>query len=246
MWHRWTQVSPGKMLEGCPPSDELFLAYDGSLTIEAPMDITPDEFLRFARLDLSEGSRRGLSNSLSNAKRGIDGQVERILESLQITRNGQSFPAKVALLTEWGVVAPSIMRRVNSTRNLLEHEFECPKKEDVADALDIAQLFLSATRGLLRSFPINYTFADGPDDSQREIFLTLAIDMNFTHAKIIRCLDAPDGIEAVIPKAHPSFRECLKLSIAAYEAGTVGSFVRDLPQAPQVEAVFSRLRSHTD
>jgi hypothetical protein len=40
---------------------------------------------------------------------------------------------------------PTILRRINQKRNLLEHEYRNPEKEQVQDAFDVATLLLAYT-----------------------------------------------------------------------------------------------------
>jgi hypothetical protein len=47
---------------------------------------------------------------------------------------------------------PTIIQRVNSARNLLEHQYINPSPAKAAEALDIATLFVHATRRHLDSF----------------------------------------------------------------------------------------------
>ena len=55
------------------------------------------------------------------------------------------FPSKMKELNQVGVVAPRILRKINKTRNLLEHEYTLPSKEKVEDAMDVAILFITYT-----------------------------------------------------------------------------------------------------
>lgn len=115
-------------------------------------DINQYEFLEFAKNDFKNGDRQGLINSLSNSKRAIDCQVDKILLFFGINSkkwNLRNFPSKVKLLQDIGIITPRIVEKVIRTRNILEHEYKCPKKEEVENAIDIATLFIESSNGRL-------------------------------------------------------------------------------------------------
>lgn len=118
--------------------------------------VTPPEYLRFAEVDLAAGGSHGCVNALSNAKRAIDCQVTNILQGFGLSIPKQ-FPAKLEKIASLGLVAPRIVKKIVRLRNLLEHEFNNPEISEVEDAVDVATLFLEATRrvfsnGIVTSF----------------------------------------------------------------------------------------------
>lgn len=64
-----------------------------------------------------------------------------------------NFGAYLDYLGRCGVVSPNILRKLNATRNRVEHEYFVPDAEQVDDYPDIVELFLMATHGLLDRFP---------------------------------------------------------------------------------------------
>lgn len=107
--------------------------------------VTPPEYLQYAEADLLGGSSHGLVNALSNAKRAIDCQVTNILQGFGLSIPKQ-FPNKLEKIAALGLVAPRIIKKIVRLRNLLEHEFHNPQLTEVEDAVDVATLFLEATR----------------------------------------------------------------------------------------------------
>jgi hypothetical protein len=109
----------------------------------------PHDFLRFAQYDLDNRYEHHLINALSNLKRAIDCQLDTLLVGFglygEARKKKLSFPKKVALLNSFGIISPRILKRINQKRNLLEHEYVSPAKDDVEDALDIANLFIAYT-----------------------------------------------------------------------------------------------------
>ena len=122
-----------------------------SFSFDLAYEITPHDFLSFAEKDILQDDVRGFVNGLSNAKRAIDCQVEKLLAGLGLP-SARSFPKKMALLTELGVIAPRIVTKVVRTRNYLEHEYRKPEKEQVEDAVDVATLFVAALERSLDIF----------------------------------------------------------------------------------------------
>jgi hypothetical protein len=114
-------------------------------SLKHKVPITPAKYLSFAEKDLRLGGPRGLVNGLSNAKRAIDCQVFSLLSTLGLSTNG-GFPTRLERLSALGLTAPRILRNVVRLRNVLEHEYYLPKEQEVQDAIDVASLFLGATR----------------------------------------------------------------------------------------------------
>ena len=114
-------------------------------------EIDASEFLSFAKQDLEEDSERGRVNALSNAKRAIECRVDEFLTLSCLKgfslRHGWKLPYKMQVLQTCGVSAPSILRRlITSKRNLLEHEYMRPKdQQEIQNVVDVAELFLEAT-----------------------------------------------------------------------------------------------------
>ncbi|MBV9468617.1 MAG: hypothetical protein JO316_03515 [Abitibacteriaceae bacterium] len=127
---------------------------------ECEFEITPDEFLSFAELDISGEDSHALVNGLSNAKRAIDAQIDLVFQCLHI-RPGVIRRHKLEILNDLGIVAPRIIRKIRDARNLLEHEYKCPTKDQVEDAIDIATLFIAACSRTMHLFPKYLYIANG-------------------------------------------------------------------------------------
>jgi hypothetical protein len=132
--------------------------------VETPFQTKPHEFLRFAEYDLRSSYEHHLVNALSNIKRAIDCQLDSLLVGFGLfdesKRKKLSFPKKVVWLDSFGIISPQILKRINKQRNLLEHEYMRPRKNDVEDAFDVAKLFIAYTdkflcRALLECEPYN-------------------------------------------------------------------------------------------
>lgn len=119
--------------------------------VETGFDISPNEFLEFAEHDLIAKYDHHLVNSLSNTKRAIDSQLDSLLIGFGLSERAKkwNFPTKIDFLNSIGIISPRILNKINKKRNLLEHEYKNPNKEEVEDALDVAILFVAYTNKYL-------------------------------------------------------------------------------------------------
>jgi len=119
--------------------------------IEVGFDNSPDEFLKYAEYDLIAEYDHHLVNSLSNTKRSIDSQLDSLLIAFGLSKRSKNwhFPDKINYLNSIGIISPRILNKINKKRNLLEHEYKNPTKEEAEDALDVAQLFVAYTNKYL-------------------------------------------------------------------------------------------------
>lgn len=125
--------------------------------IDFPYELISTDFLKFAKKDLQMGYEHCLITALGNIKKAIDCHLEMLLVSFGFSsevkkRYKPSISAKIDILNDLGVIAPRILKKINDKRNLMEHEFIKPTKEDVEDALDIATLFIHYTEDLATTY----------------------------------------------------------------------------------------------
>jgi len=108
--------------------------------------LKPADYLNFARGDIIKGDVRALVNALSNIKRAIDCQLDVLLEMYGLLKlsikKKWGFPKKIEIIQKIGIVSPNILNLINLRRNKLEHYHEKPRKEEVTEFLDIAELFI--------------------------------------------------------------------------------------------------------
>ncbi len=130
--------------------DNIYIEGDGpDLLSYHSIDPDPKPFIIQARKDLINANNSEYFNSILNSRRAVRAQVDRILNSLGFEAKKMNIKKKIQLLRQLGLPSPNILKRIDEPRNNLEHNYVIPKKEDVEDALDIAELFLEATsRGL--------------------------------------------------------------------------------------------------
>jgi hypothetical protein len=100
-------------------------------------DITPEDFLQYAKCDLESDLAHRHVNALSNVKRALDCQLDCVRQALlgekEISRRRKkawgSLPRKVEALQTAGILAPPVLKKINHVRNVLEHEFQRPTPE---------------------------------------------------------------------------------------------------------------------
>jgi len=141
----------------------------GFESVEVPFGLTAYDFLEFAGQDLQEEHERSSVNALGNIKRCIDCLCDSLLYVMNYLKKSKKeklgFPGKIDLLGKLGIITPYILRKINSMRNLLEHEFQRPKREDVENAFDVATLFYHATGRFTRRFPSEFTMFSVDNDN---------------------------------------------------------------------------------
>jgi hypothetical protein len=115
-------------------------------------EIDPKEFLEYSIQDCQSADSHGFINALSNVKRAIECQSDIIHFSLGIPYKKLNFPIKIENLQRMGLTPPNIFKKINETRVELEHFYKRPSHERVADAIEIAQLFIDVTTLSLSDF----------------------------------------------------------------------------------------------
>jgi hypothetical protein len=161
----------------------------GRRVVQFPWDTDADEFLEFAiqDLDASEGDPRNAVNALSNAKRALHCQVDSILYALGfhacMSAIPRAFPGKLDIIRRLGVVTPRVLTKINSARNLMEHEYTRPQPGEVSDFVDIVGLFIAATSRLVYTTPDLCDFAH-VDFSKHDSHPSAEIELDAEHGRL--------------------------------------------------------------
>lgn len=135
-------------------------------------DLTPEDFLEFAKEDYRNLDNRGLVGVLSNSKRAIDCQVDWIISYLgfdYLCFNEKNYPNIKEIINEFEKeisydntlsfklrfiqaleIAPTfLISKIRKFRNRLEHEYIVPKENEAREAIEIAELFINATQNII-------------------------------------------------------------------------------------------------
>ncbi len=135
-------------------------------------ELTPKDFIRFSKKDINDDDIRGLINSLTNAKRAIDCQIDNALEEFGIKPDGLSkasdtlikhlqlnkknLPYKLKLIQSLGLAPGTLTSKVRNLRNKLEHYYKIPEKEEVEEAIEIAELFILSIESKIKILDDDY------------------------------------------------------------------------------------------
>jgi hypothetical protein len=136
----------------------------GTSLQENIFDISPKDFLRFAKEDLKEGDERGFINSITNSKRAIDSQIDETIEKL-ISKSDNfnpivndflkyfefesDIPIKLRIIHSLNLAPSLLISKSRTLRNKLEHIYKKPQVQEVKEALDVAELFIGSVTGKL-------------------------------------------------------------------------------------------------
>jgi hypothetical protein len=113
-------------------------------------EVSAEQYLLYARADLSCEGPRASINALGNAKRCMHLLIDNLLEHYGLLRHYSrvSFPQKLRLLDDVGLISLNVFRRLNIERNTAEHEYTLPNVDQVEDFVDVCQLLLLAIQRL--------------------------------------------------------------------------------------------------
>ena len=126
---------------------------------EFPYEVTPHCYLREAEKHLEQESVGGNRDALVNAKRGIDCQIEAVIQILGLRVNG-GFPSRINTIRSLGLVAPRILEKINRVRNSIEHDFTNPTRDQAETAVDTALLFVELTQRIFRQMVLQCAIYD--------------------------------------------------------------------------------------
>jgi hypothetical protein len=146
-------------------TDLLLIQNGGSSSNSSEFEITAKEFLRYSKLDFHSKNNQGLINSLTNAKRAIDCQIDETFSLLgidfqEIPKEAEyivslmefnnDLPYKLKLIQALNLAPAYIVAKARTLRNKLEHFYKLPSKEEVLESIDIAELFIRSIEGKTR------------------------------------------------------------------------------------------------
>lgn len=151
-------------------------------------EVTPEEFLNFAKLDYKDDSKKGLVGAVTNAKRAIDCQIDWIInylgyEYLEFNEEkysylfntinelekeeclNKNYPLKLRFIQALEIAPTSLISEIRTIRNKLEHEYILPSKEKARECIELAELFIDATQNkLFNRFITDYNIQNKYDD----------------------------------------------------------------------------------
>lgn len=135
--------------------------------------VSADDYLAYAKSDLQINGSQGSINALGNAKRSLHLMIDTLLQNYGLLAQNPRlrFPDKLALLDDVGLISLNVFRRLNVERNLAEHEYTVPSREQVEDFVDVCHLLRLAMEHLGESIPCRA--AVGIRESEEHVLLAL-------------------------------------------------------------------------
>jgi hypothetical protein len=245
-----------------------YLTWGGSFYFECKFDITPDDFLKFAKQDLQNKVERGIINAITNAKRAIDCQVDTLLSSIgykpntDLPQNVKDYIKKHSSYNEIVNIteriklvscleaAPSkVISKIRGIRNLLEHEYSLPTIEQAYEAIELATLFIGTINNVL------HTFIDGFEISSEEkkfegdsrlwknvMYVAYYDNDNYfqlgTTDKVKQYKQRPD----LILKTETQYLELIRLNIAIGTNGNIEDAFYDLIQTIKCDIPKNKIK----
>ena len=154
----------------------------GGTSLNYDFDINPRDFLKYAKEDINTKEVRGIINSISNAKRAIDCQIDNVLHNLGIDyhripksveafvkcfdlTNDTSFKSK--LISALNLAPNFLVSKTRVVRHKLEHFYKTPSIDEANESIDIAELFIRSIEGLLK-MPTNEFYITDNKHYQKE------------------------------------------------------------------------------
>lgn len=211
-----------------------FICWETGTPLNFDFDITPDDFLRFAHQDFQNKDNRGIVNAITNAKRSIDCQVDKFLASIGYGPNAAlpqnvkdyimqystlnervDIPQRLKLVRALGVAPSNLISKIRRIRHLLEHQYKLPTETQVAEAIEIATLFIGAVNNVLNSFKDDFYIYS--ERSIREDYLPenrLSIQFEEGHFGITGFANCKEVGNIKILKNESPYLELLRLNIA--------------------------------
>jgi hypothetical protein len=173
--------------------------------LDYKLDITPNDFLNYSKKDYCSNDTRGNINALTNAKRAIDCQTDKIFKILGLDPNNFSsiveeyinkskhspikkdLPIRLKFIQALNFAPAGIISKARLLRNKLEHYYKSPTNEEVSDAIELAELFINATDNRLNNL-WDFCITDDEKYSKRaenEIYMRDCISISFNDDKHI-------------------------------------------------------------
>lgn len=135
-------------------------------------ELSARDFIRFAKEDFSDSSKKGLINSLTNCKRAIDCQIDNTLEEFgigfekidnsaelfvnKILKNNNDIAYKLKLIQALGFAPGILTSRIRNLRNKLEHFYKIPTKKEVEEAIEIAELYIMSIESKTKFYDYHF------------------------------------------------------------------------------------------
>lgn len=146
-------------------------------------NIKPKDFIRYAKEDLKSNQDSALVNSITNAKRAIDCQIDTVLKTFGIefdnlpkaseifinctSSKNEDLPQKLKLMQSLKVAPGGLTSRARTLRNKLEHYYKVPTKKEIEEAIEIAELFILSCESKTKRMEYEYDISSQTYDNTK-------------------------------------------------------------------------------
>ena len=137
--------------------------------------ISPIEFLRYAKAEFHSKTTAGLVNGISNAKRAIDCQIDVVLasligewvdlpKSLEVFTKCFNFDGdlsyKLKVIQSLNLAPSTLIAEARTHRHELEHNYQVPVERNVKRAIDIAEIFIRSIDSIFKARCCDFELTD--------------------------------------------------------------------------------------
>lgn len=110
-------------------------------------ELTPFDYLEYARSELEDGSVGSRINCVSHIKRAVECELDTLFYLVGLRSPKRNFPAKMEFVRSAGLLSNRSLETFNTVRNRVEHEYQAPEVEDLGLYFDLAESFVLALEG---------------------------------------------------------------------------------------------------
>jgi len=160
-----------------------YLRYDGGGggRVDLPsFEFSPLDYLRFAQNEIGNDDTKAISvqsslNCVNHLKRAADCAIDTVLWVLHLydmfQKRNLKFEKKIELLNSMGLFNPRSLKKLNTMRNKMEHEYRSPESTNLDLYFELIQGFVYALDGsihmLAHDTEMDFVTQDDTDDSVR-------------------------------------------------------------------------------
>jgi len=172
------------------------IEFDSGSGSENPFELSARDFLRFAKSDFKSNDKKGNINALTNAKRAIDCQIDSAFTMFGIQYDkipnssnkiieltglmNLDLPHKLKLIQAVDFAPSGLISKTRTLRNKLEHYYKIPDKEEVRDAIELAELFVLSIESHIKIIEDSFSITDkSKHDESHYINNCVKVDFNY-------------------------------------------------------------------
>jgi hypothetical protein len=229
--------------------EKCVVGFDAGTAIDYEYEISPRDFLKYSREDFKSTDERGKINALSNAKRAVDCQIDKILSCMGVdpkkddkalwtiienftskssnSPSNKNLPVKLKFLESMNFAPAEIIESARSTRHLLEHEYKNPTGSEVKKAIELAKLFIDATDSKLKNV-WNFIITDKEKFNSTNNRPSGGMYISYDEKKHVFRVEDSTSKEKIIKNNDIGFFYLFKLTVSIDDEDNVRETIIDL------------------